>query len=256
MDIRAGGVFMTLLAMVVAGCSTPAADTHADSAVYEDSAAGVIAIGSGPYAVTAVEQPGGVTGTASTDSTTAPATRDTRHGCAGDTSAVATELESEMVVWIDGPRAGKQLPVERRYDLRSEDCALEPRVQAAVVGGAVNVFNEDRGTHRLVFLRMGTKDTLQVMPFTASRQLVATDRLTRAPGFVEVYCVQHPWSRAIIAVFDHPYFAVTTEGAPFAIESVPAGDYTVMSWAEGMRQPLARSVTVTSGASAQVAFPP
>jgi hypothetical protein len=255
MDMRvACGTFVAMLTMVVAGCSAPESAPGADSTVTEDSAAGIVAIGSGPYAVAAVEQPGNLTGSAS-DSTSATMARDPRHGCAGDTSSVATELERETVVWIDGPRAGKPLPVERRYELTSEDCELEPRVQAAVVGGAINVFNEDRGTHRLVFLRMGTRDTLQVMPFTASRQLVASDRLTRTPGFVEVHCVQHPWSRAIIAVFDHPYFAVVSDDAPFNIESVPAGDYTIMSWAEGMRQPLSRSVTVAPGANVQVPLP-
>jgi hypothetical protein len=256
MNMRvACGAFGAALAMLVAACSASERAPAADSTVTEDSAAGIVAIGSGPYAVTAVEQPGTLTGTATSDSTSTTADRDPRHGCAGDSSAVASELESETVVWIDGPRAGKQLPVERRYELTSEDCAFEPRVQAVVVGGAVNVFNDDRGTHRLVFLRMGTRDTLQVMPFTAARQLVATDRLTREPGFVEVRCVQHPWSHAIIAVFDHPYFTVIPGDAPFTIESVPAGDYTVMSWAEGMRQPLSRTVTVAPGANVQVPLP-
>jgi hypothetical protein len=44
-----------------------------------------------------------------------------------------------------------------------------------------------------------------------------------APGMVSVKDNEHPWTRAYLAVFDHPYFAVTGNGGTFTIDGVPAG---------------------------------
>jgi hypothetical protein len=157
------------------------------------------------------------------------------------TQAPACETQApqaETVFWVDGIREGKRLPNERRYSLVNGSCGIEPRLQAAVIGGAINVFN-DVGTHTLVFIRAGTNDTLQTMPFVDTGSIVATDRLTKTAGVVEVRCVQHPNERAYIAVFDHPYFGVASSGDKVTLDSIPAGDYQVMTWHEGLSAPVA-----------------
>jgi hypothetical protein len=118
-----------------------------------------------------------------------------------------------------------------------------------VTGGAINVFNADRVSHTLVFIRVGANDTVQTMPFTNDGQLVATDRLTRSPGMIEVRCARHPQEKAFIAVFDHPYFGVAAGGNKLTLDSIPAGDYRVMSWHEGMVAPA--SVATSVGANGQ-----
>jgi len=40
----------------------------------------------------------------------------------------------------------------------------------------------------------------------------------------------HQWMRAYIAVFDHPFFAVTSSGGRFAISNLPPGQYTLVAW--------------------------
>jgi hypothetical protein len=42
----------------------------------------------------------------------------------------------------------------------------------------------------------------------------------------------HPWPRAYLAVFDHPYFAVTKPDGSFTIEGVPPGKYKLVTWHE------------------------
>jgi len=148
------------------------------------------------------------------------------------------EPEPGTVFWVDGIREGKPLPNERRYSLVNGSCGIQPRLQATVVGGAINVFN-DVGTHTLVFIRAGTSDTLQRMPFVDTGSIVATDRLTKTAGVVEVRCLQHPAERAYIAVFDHPYFGVASSGDKVTLDSIPAGDYQVMTWHEGLAAPVA-----------------
>ena len=159
---------------------------------------------------------------------------------------------SDAIVWVEGIREGKPLPEERRYELVSAGCALSPRVQGVVVGGTVNVYNDDRVLHTLVFIRAGTNDTLQTMPFTNDNEIVASERLTRTAGIVEVRCAQHPQEKAYIAVFDHPYFGVASSGETLTLDSLPAGDYTIMTWREGMTAPTSTPTRVGSSGQTQV----
>jgi hypothetical protein len=154
---------------------------------------------------------------------------------------------NSVLVWIANASTGKALPIERRVQLTSVGCVLEPRVQATVIGSAVNVFNDDRALHDLVFIDLSSGDTLEVMPFFNSGQVVASDKLARHAGIVEVRCKRHPWTRAYIAVFDHPYYAVTEDGGRFKIDSIPPGGYTMKVWHEGMREPVSKSVNVEAG---------
>ena len=42
----------------------------------------------------------------------------------------------------------------------------------------------------------------------------------------------HSWPAAYIAVFDHPYFAVTAPTGSFTIEGIPPGRHTLHVWHE------------------------
>lgn|GEM_PF-16610 len=135
---------------------------------------------------------------------------------------------ADVLVWLSDARVGKALPIERRYELTNTDCALEPRVQAAVVGGMLNVRNADRSAHRATFLRGA--DTVASVRETEAGQVVPTEKPLAAQGLVAVSSDRYPWSRAWIRVFDHPYFAVTNRDGIFTIDSVPPGDYTLEMW--------------------------
>jgi hypothetical protein len=155
-------------------------------------------------------------------------------------------------VWIADVKTGKPLPMDKRQELSSEKCLLDPRVQAAVVGTTFNVFNDDKLLHRLVFLDAESHDTLTVMPFFNVGQIVASEHLAKKSGIVEIRCAQHPWTRAYIVVFDSPYYAMTDAQGRFKIDSLPAGTYRVMAWREGMTKPLAQQVQVAAGGEAKV----
>ena len=54
--------------------------------------------------------------------------------------------------------------------------------------------------------------------------------LKAAPSPVRVDCNIHPWMKAYLFVFDHPYFAVTDENGQFEIKLAPAGNYRLVIW--------------------------
>ncbi len=168
----------------------------------------------------------------------------------GSKPASAQREKAGALVWIADISSGKPQPIEKRAELSSDDCLVFPPMQAAVVGTTFNVFNDDKTLHRFVFTRAGTHDTLAVMPFFNAGQVVASEKLAKTSGIVEVRCVQHPWTRGYIAVFDHPYFDVTDAAGKFTIDSIPPGTYTVMVWQEGMDKPESHRVQIAAGGSA------
>lgn len=136
------------------------------------------------------------------------------------------------VVWLDGVRSGKALPLEKRLELESDHCLLSPRVQAAVVGSAVNVLGHDEFRQHLRFIVAGEPQARAAVLLGRDEQVIPTELPAKAPGMVIVKDVDHSWPRAYLAVFDHPYFAVTKPDGSFTIDSVPPGEYTLVAWHE------------------------
>jgi hypothetical protein len=228
----------------------------------DDSAAGSVELGGGAYKPGVLASSGSISGTiklngaARNDIVQLP---DDVSICGKTAPGAVTATDkglSNTVVWIADVQVGKPLPVERRIDLSSEDCGLDPRVQATIVGTTTNVTNDDKLLHKLVFTLIGSHDTLTKMPFFNAGQVVASERLARKAGIVEVRCLMHPWTRGYIAVFDHPYFAVTGADGSFKIDSLPPGTYKLMVWHEGADKAVEQQVQVTAGgvATADVAL--
>ena len=262
MKLRAAlALFGIVVALGCSGDSSANADRPPVSSTprTRDSSDGSVDLGGKGYTPAAMSRAGSLAGTITLEGNliadSAQVTLDqpvcgTRVRGAVETGAQRSL--SNAIVWIADVKTGKPLPIEKRVELSSEDCTIDPRVQGAVVGSTVNVFNDDKLLHRLVFFRAGTNDTLVVMPFFNVGQVVASEKLAKASGIVEVRCTRHPWMRGYLAVFDHPYFAVTEKDGRFAIDSLPPGNYKLMVWHEGLAKPIERSVTVQPGATGKV----
>lgn len=249
-----------LATLIAAGCSNDSPSSRRAASgngakqvehKTDDSAAGNLDLGSVKYRTTSAL---GATGSLRGTIKLATASRTDSSGMAarvcGSKPATAAKDKPGALVWISDISAGKALPIEKRAELSSEDCLVFPPVQAAVVGTTFNVFNDDKTLHKFVFTRAGTNDTLAVMPFFNSGQVVASEKLAKSSGIVEVRCARHPWTHGYIAVFDHPYFDVTDASGKFTIDSIPPGTYTVMVWQDGMDKPEPHRVQIGAGGSA------
>jgi hypothetical protein len=140
------------------------------------------------------------------------------------------DLVADVIVWLRDAQRGKPMPIERRFDIATEDCALEPRVQAVVVDGTLNVFNGDPAPHRSRFLRAGTDSTIALVRETDAGQVVPVRSVLASPGLVEVRCDVHPYTHGWIRVFDQPYFDVTDRRGRFTLADVPPGTYHLVAW--------------------------
>ena len=152
------------------------------------------------------------------------------------------------VVWLDDIRRGKGLPLERRLELEADHCRLVPRVQGAVVGSAVNVLAHVALRQHLHFLAGGEPGPRASVLLGQDEQVIPTNLPFAKPGLVIVQDADHSWPTAYLAVFDHPYFAVTAPNGSFTIDDVPAGRYTVKVWHE--RANVAQQVVEVAAGSA------
>lgn len=55
----------------------------------------------------------------------------------------------------------------------------------------------------------------------------------------------HPWMKAYLGVFEHPYFALSGADGRFTLKDLPPGEYTIEAWHERFGT---RSQKITVGA--------
>jgi hypothetical protein len=228
-----------------------------DSKRVVDSSGGSVALGldsDRTYRPMAVSAAGSVGGTVSLQAASAdssvPVARDPQ--VCGD-SAPVTETQSNgaslvgVLVWVDGIDSGKPVSAARRETVVIENCRFLPRLLAVNAGSTINFFSRDPLTQTSRFYREGSDEPLDEVRTMDAGQVVPSEKIARLPGMVEARSLQHAWSRGYIAVFDHPYFAITDESGAFTIDSLPPGTYTVKLWHERMSAPMEQRVVVTSG---------
>jgi hypothetical protein len=256
-------------ALAVGLLALQAACTNADGGATE--AAARAATAGGPAGAAIVERPatayrevavvngGSVRGVVAFDG---DAPVDTTVTPIGDHDVCGTALVDEtvewsgdrlagVVVWLADARTGKRIPLARRFEITNERCQLRPRVQGVLLGGTLNVRNADRGQHRNRLVRQRTGRPITLITETDEGQVVPVEHALTEVGMVEVRCDQHPWTRGWIAVFDHPYYAVTARDGSFALDSVPPGKYRLVAWHERFGR-TEQSVTVSAGREAKV----
>ena len=236
-----------LAALACKGKDDPAARRTA-TAAGDAVPPSVIAPSSTPYREVAVANPGvirvlvGLDGDVSRDSVM-PVPAEQQAVCGGSTIAVGDvtgqgDRLADAVVWLADVREGKALPVERRYELAIERCRFVPHVQVAVAGGTLNLRGMDDAAHRTRFVRHGDGARLSEISTTEPLSVVPDEKVLKSPGQVEVTCALHPWARAWLMTFDHPYAAVTAADGAARLDGVPPGRWRIVVWHErfGVRE--------------------
>ena len=156
-----------------------------------------------------------------------------------------------VVVWIDGIRSGKPMPLDRRFEVANDRCVLVPELQTAVAGGTLNVRNQDALEHRTRVVRRDGGELVATIRETDEGQVVPDERVLAKPGVLELSCAVHSWTHGWIAVFDHPYFTTTGTDGSFVLDSIPPGTHRVRLWHPRLGS-VEESVSIEAGGTATV----
>ena len=121
-------------------------------------------------------------------------------------------------------------------------CRFVPHVIAAQAGQTLTLGNADRVLHTVHAWR-GDMSVFNVgFPLKDQRREVTLS----TPGILEIRCdAGHDWMKGIIAVFDHPFFAVSGSDGRFSLPSLPPGRQKLRAWHERLGT---RDVDVDVGA--------
>jgi plastocyanin len=116
----------------------------------------------------------------------------------------------------------------QRATMDQQNETFVPRVLAITVGTTVDFPNSDHTYHNVFSLSSAKRFDLG--RYAAGR--VKSVRFDR-PGIVRVFCEIHSHMSAFILVFNHRYFAVTSQEGRYQLGRVPPGRYTLVAWNEG-----------------------
>jgi hypothetical protein len=153
---------------------------------------------------------------------------------------------ANVVVRVRGPRPEAALSTPVRVEQHA--CTYRPRVQGAVLGQPLEVFNGDATLHN-VHAYSGTKGIFNVAQPPGSPAVSKPS--PSVPGPVRLKCDVHRWMVAYVVYGESPFFAVTAKDGSFRVEGLPPGSWELEVWHESLgTQTL--PLVVKDGASVRV----
>jgi plastocyanin len=175
------------------------------------------------------------------------------HPSPGTTEDIVTGANGGLenaVVYISGGLEGRsfQPPAEPAV-LEQKGCTYKPHVIALQANQKINVVNSDPTTHNI----HPTPNNNREWNTTQPPGVPIEQTFAREEIAIPVKCNIHPWMRGYIAVFKHPYFAVTGKDGSFELKDLPVGNYTITVW-HGKLGMQSQKITVGGGQSQKLEF--
>lgn len=128
-------------------------------------------------------------------------------------------------------------------------CQYKPHVLAMQANQKLEVVNDDETTHNIHPNPSNNREWNMTQPHGVPlEQTFAREEIA-----IPVKCNVHPWMRGYIAVFKHPYFAVTDKDGKFDLKDLPPGTYTISAWQEKLGTQT-QKVTIGAGESKSLDF--
>ncbi len=131
---------------------------------------------------------------------------------------------------LDG-RFGSFEPPKEPAVLDQQGCIYRPRVFGVMVGQPVEIRNSDPTFHNVHFVSKNNGGFNFGQPRKGLKS-VRVFKTLELPGTAYFKCDVHPWMRAWVGIFDHPFFAVTGDDGAFTISGLPSGIYEIEAWHE------------------------
>lgn len=150
---------------------------------------------------------------------------------------------ADVLVYVKS-RIGGEYPAPAEPVLLDQvGCMYDPSVVVVMVGQPLRIRNSDDTLHNIHPRPSVNKEFNIGQP----RQGMVTTRSFEKPELmIPTVCDVHPWMRAYISVFNHPFFAVTGEDGSYEIKALPEGEYEIEA-VHGLLKPRTGTVSVKDG---------
>jgi plastocyanin len=155
-----------------------------------------------------------------------------------------------VIVFISDGLGGRTFdPPSEPAVLEQKGCQYKPHVLAMRANQKLKLLNSDTTTHNVHPVPANNREWNKAEPAGSEME----DTFAREEIAIPLKCNVHPWMRGYVAVFKHPYFAVTNKDGSFDLHNLPPGEYTVEAWHEKLGT-LTQKITVAPGESKSVDF--
>ncbi len=157
-----------------------------------------------------------------------------------------------VLVYVKRAPKGNYKPPATPVVLDQNGCHYVPHVFGIMVGQTLEIRNSDGFLHNVHFVGKKNPQFNQAQP-TKAVVFRKTFKFPELPPDSYFKCDVHPWMKAWVGIFDHPFFAVTGDDGSFTIRGLPPGTYEIEAWHERLGRQ-SQKVTVKAGETKQITF--
>lgn len=119
-------------------------------------------------------------------------------------------------------------PPSQAAMIEQKGCLYQPHVLAVRANQRLELVNDDPTSHNIHPVPANNREWNKAEPPGSKME----EAFAREEIAIPVKCNVHPWMHGYIAVFKHPYFAVTGRDGGFDLSHLPPGTYTIKAWHE------------------------
>jgi hypothetical protein len=133
--------------------------------------------------------------------------------------------------------------------VEQKGCMYLPHVLAVRANQPLHMVNDDPTSHNIHPTPANNREWNKAEPPGSS----VDEAFAREEIAIPVKCNVHPWMHGYIAVFKHPYFAVTGKDGSFDLSNLPPGTYTIKAWHEKLGTST-QTVTIGANETKEISF--
>jgi plastocyanin len=152
---------------------------------------------------------------------------------------------ADAVIYVKSGLAGTYPASSQPVVLDQKGCAYVPPSVALQIGQPLLVRNSDATMHNVHLRPNVNRDFNTSQP---QKGMETTKTFDQEESLMPVGCDVHPWMRAHISVFSHPFFAVSGASGTYEIKNLPAGEYEIEAVHPRLK-PVTGKATVKDGGS-------
>jgi len=159
------------------------------------------------------------------------------------------DLQNVVVFVSDGLGDRTFDPPGQPVVVEQKGCLYQPHVLAVRANQRLELVNDDPTSHNIHPQPANNREWNKAEPpGTTVEEAFAREEIA-----IPVKCNLHPWMRGYIAVFKHPYFAVTGKDGSFDLSNLPPGTYTIKAWHEKAGTSI-QTVTIGENETKDISF--